>query len=177
MAELRWPLLFNRIRDGNKNNSFGWVRTNNDGTRRPHQGWDLQTPRGMHCYAVADGVVLDVNTIATDKGYGEDVTLKFEEPVGLARYAFYAHLSQIFVQKGQRVSAGDPIGRVGVTGNAVHVSRSDSLSLMALPKKEDHLHFELRTVAQAGGGLHGRLDPKNVYGVCPLSSSVVQLRG
>lgn len=176
MAEIRWPLLFNRIRDGKESNSFGWVRTNKNGSARPHQGWDLQTPRGMHCYAVADGVVCEVNRIASDAGYGENVTLQFDEPFGRAKYAFYAHLSQILVQKDQRVSAGDPIGRVGVTGNAVHVSRGDSVSLLALPKKEDHLHFELRTAADVRGGLLGRLDPKSIYGVCPLGHSVVQLR-
>lgn len=176
MAELRWPLLFNRIRDGAHSNTFGWVRHHSDGTAQPHQGWDLQTPRGMHCYAVADGVVIDTHTALSNQGYGENVTLQFDNPVGLARYAFYAHLSQIFVQKGQRVSAGDPIGRVGVTGNAVKVTPGDNLSLSAFPQREDHLHFELRKTNPPGGGLHGRLDPKNVYGTCPITSSVVQLR-
>src|ERR1700674_1230597 len=176
MAELRWPLLFNRIRDGEQSNTFGWVRHHSDGTPQPHQGWDLQTPRGMHCYAVADGVVFDVHTTVSDQGYGENVTLQCDTPVGLARYAFYAPLSQIFVQKGQRVTAGDPIGRVGVTGNAVKVMPGDNLSLLALPKREDHLHFELRKTNPPGAGLQGRLDPTNVYGAGPVTSSVVELR-
>ena len=121
MTEIRWPLLFNRIRDSRESNTFGWVRKNNDGSPKLHQGWDLQTPRGMHCYAVADGVVLDLNNVSSDKGYGMSVTLKLDQPFGRARYAFFAHVSQVLVQKGQRVSAGDPIAKVGVTGNAVHV--------------------------------------------------------
>jgi peptidoglycan LD-endopeptidase LytH len=176
MADVRWPLLFNQIRDGANSNSYGWVRTNPNGTPRPHQGWDLQTPRGMTCYAVADGVIADTKTTATDEGYGENVSLQLDTPVGSARYAFYAHLSQIFVQKGQRVEAGDPIGRVGVTGNAVHLKPGDDMSLLALPGKEDHLHFEFRTILHPGVGLQGRLDPKDIYGKCPLTSSVVELR-
>lgn len=176
MAELRWPLLINKIRDGEKSNSFGWVRQNPNGTPKPHQGWDLQTPRGMHCYAVADGVIAGTQSDASDKGYGENVTLQFDTAIGSARYAFYAHLSQILVRKGQQVSAGDPIGMVGVTGNAVHLKKGDSLSLLALPGREDHLHFEIRSLANAGLGLQGRIDPKSVYGQCPLSSPIIQLR-
>jgi murein DD-endopeptidase MepM/ murein hydrolase activator NlpD len=176
MAEIRWPLLINKIRNGEKSNAYGWVRTNPNGTPRPHQGWDLQTPRGMHCYAVADGVIADTYGAASDKGYGENITLRFDRPIGAAQYAFYAHLSQILVRKGQRVSAGDPIGMVGVTGNAAHLKKGDSLSTLALPGREDHLHFEIRTSANAGLGLQGRLDPKSVYGQCPLSSSIIQLR-
>lgn len=176
MREIRWPLLFNHIRGGARSNSYGWVRTHKDGTPKPHQGWDLQTPRGMHCYAVADGVIEDTNSLASDQGYGENITLQFDTPVGVARYAFYAHVSQVLVYRGQRVKAGDPIGRVGVSGNAVRLKPGDNLSLTALPGREDHLHFELRSAAHPGGGLHGRLDPRTVYGACPLTSSIVQLR-
>ena len=122
MAQIRWPLMGNRIRDGAKSNTFGWVRHHKDGTPKIHQGWDLQAPRGMTCYAVADGVIVHTRSHVDDLGYGEHIILQFDSPVGQARYAFYAHLSQLLVQKGQHVRAGDPIGRVGVTGNAVHVT-------------------------------------------------------
>lgn len=162
--------MINQIRGSVANNTFGMVR--NGGTRL-HQGWDLQTPRGMHCYAVADGTIA-----RTDSGgdYGQSVTLEFSRPVGQARYAFYAHLSSILVRQGQAVSAGDPIGMVGVTGNAVRVTPHDSVSTLALPRRQDHLHFELRTVARPGAGREGRIDPKTVYGECPLTNAVIQLR-
>jgi len=176
MADLGWPLMINRIRDGEKSNTFGLVRTNKDGSTRPHQGWDLQTPRGMNCYAVADGEIYDTQTQPNDQGYGEYVILEFDQPVGDAKYAFYAHLSQIFVQPGKKVRLGDLIGRVGVTGNAVHVGKNDNLSSTALPQKEDHLHFELRSKPEPGLGLHGRLDPHKVYGKTPLGSAVISLR-
>jgi murein DD-endopeptidase MepM/ murein hydrolase activator NlpD len=175
MADLAWPLMINRIRDGEKSNAYGKVRTNKDGTPRVHQGWDLQTPRGMHCYAVANGAILETQTKPNDKGYGEYVLLQFDNPVGEARYAFYGHLSQIFVQKGDRVRVGDPIGLVGVTGNAVRLAKGDDLSTLALPKPEDHLHFELRSLPKPSG-LHGCLDPQKIYGQVPLTSAVIALR-
>ena len=175
VAQMRWPLMINRIRDGVKNNTFGWVRHHSDGTRRMHQGWDLETPRGMHCYAVTDGVIVETRSHIDDKGYGQYITLQFDRPVGQARCAFYAHLSQLLVRKGQHVRAGDAIGRVGVTGNAVHVMKGDSLSLLAMPKREDHLHFEIWTSPKPGGGLHGRMGPIRIYGICPLTSSIIEL--
>jgi peptidoglycan LD-endopeptidase LytH len=176
MTQVIWPLLFNRIRGGVVNNTFGRaVRHNKDGSLRPHQGWDLETPRGMTCYAIADGRIVNTSITVSDKGYGMSVTLKFSWN-GQTRYAFYSHLSQVMVSEGQPVAVGTPLGRVGVTGNAVHVERRDSLSLLALPRKQDHLHFEIRSVAHPGAGLHGRIDPTQIYGLCPRDCPMVQLR-
>jgi len=175
MAELGWPLMINRIRDGSKNNAFAGVRIRNGKTNH-HQGWDLQTPRGMHCYAVADGTILETQTVPDQGDYGEYVILELDAPLGEVRYAFYAHLSQVLVQAGNQVKLGDPLGMVGVTGNAVKVMRGDSLYSLALPKREDHLHFELRSTPKPGLGLKGRVDPQEIYGKCPLNSAVVSLR-
>jgi murein DD-endopeptidase MepM/ murein hydrolase activator NlpD len=54
------------------------------------------------------------------------------------------------VKIGDKVNAGDPIGLTGSTGNA---------KSMTTIRLGSHLHFEGRTVMQAGLGLGGRFDP------------------
>ena len=122
-----------------KSAMFGMVRTNKDGSPRPHQGIDL---------AVDDGVIADV--ARGNDGYGWTVTLKIKD--GL--YAFYAHLSSIKCQVGQQVKAGDRIALTGSTGNAKGMTNK---------AKGSHLHFEVRTSVKPGLGLRGRLDPLDYF--------------
>lgn len=131
-----------------KSAMFGMVRTNKDGSPRPHQGIDLAVDNGYRVYAVDDGVIADV--ARGNDGYGWTVTLKIKD--GL--YAFYAHLSSIKCQVGQQVKAGDRIALSGSTGNAKG---------MINKAKGSHLHFEVRTTAKPGLGLRGRLDPLDYF--------------
>ena len=52
---------------------------------------------------------------------------------------------------------GEIVGRTGDTGNA-----------KGLKPEDEHLHFELRTMARPGKGLDGRVSPIEIFGVCPL---------
>lgn len=124
---------------------FGMTRRKKDGSPRPHQGIDLAVPPGYKCYAVADGIVRNINRI-NDNGYGLSVTIKIDEDL----FVFYAHLSRIFVIIGQKVKAGDIIGLTGYSGNAKNMRTMETGS---------HLHFEVRTTAAPGLGLENRLDP------------------
>jgi murein DD-endopeptidase MepM/ murein hydrolase activator NlpD len=132
--------------------SFGLVR---NGGKRAHQGWDLEAAIGAQCYAISEGVITHTGF---HRQFGLNVVLMFSESGRSqvsavdALWAFYAHLSHIFVVKDQSVEAGDPIGLTGVTGNA------DS--------KAPHLHFEIRSTANPnpGTGFIGRLDPARVLG-------------
>ena len=79
------------------------------GKRENHNGLDMAAPGGTDIYAAAGGTVIDSryssswgNVIQIDHGGGL-VTL-------------YAHCSYRGVQKGQTVSKGQFIGRVGTTG-------------------------------------------------------------
>lgn len=122
---------------------FGLVRNNANGTPRAHQGIDLQANVGTPVYAVADGQIVGVN-MGKD-GYGFTITLKFDD-----KFAFYAHLSEVFTHAGDTVKKGVMIGKTGSSGNAVG---------MTTIAKGGHLHFEIRTKQNAGLGLAGRLDP------------------
>lgn len=114
---------------GRRNHNFGKRRILNGKSRSPHGGEDISAAEGTPVVAAADGVVRLVddmfysgNTVFLDHGSGWMTT--------------YFHLSEVAVREGQRVAAGDPVGRVGRTGRATG----------------PHLHWGLQW-------LRSRLDP------------------
>jgi murein DD-endopeptidase MepM/ murein hydrolase activator NlpD len=153
-----WPLAHNIIRRGAVSNTFGMVRHNADGSKKPHQGWDFFAQVGTPCFAVADGTV----ALVTSGGdYGKVVvhSFVFDEQT---LFAAYAHMSAIEVAQGQRVTRGQRIGLSGNSGNASTMTGQDQ-----------HLHFEVRTIAQPGRGLAGRISPLNIFRQVPLDHAVV----
>jgi murein DD-endopeptidase MepM/ murein hydrolase activator NlpD len=124
---------------------FGLVRKNADGTKRAHQGIDLQANKGDWVLAVGDGQVVGVN-LGLD-GYGFTITIKLD---GSGLFAFYAHLSEVAIKVGDKVTTGQLIAKTGSTGNAKGM---DTIA------KGGHLHFEVRMTQSVGLGLFGRLDP------------------
>jgi len=91
------------------------------GGRRAHKGIDLAGPVGTPVYATADGVVTHAGW---DNGYGRLVKIKHDFGIETR----YAHLSQLRVEVGQRVSRGDRIGDMGNSGRSTGT----------------HLHYEVR---------------------------------
>ena len=85
------------------------------------QGIDIAGSAGQEVQAAADGVV--VYSGAGLVGYGELIIVKHSEEWLSA----YAHNQQRLVGEGTRVSAGQPIARLGHTG-----------------APRDMLHFEIR---------------------------------
>lgn len=159
-TRIDWPLDRNRIRRGLLNHTFGMVRRNADGSRRPHQGWDFEASEGTPCYAVADGTV---EAVRNSGDYGRQIILRFRfDHDGDGQldtlFAVYCHLSRVDVAAGQPVRLGQQIGLTGNTGNAVSMRGPDQ-----------HLHFEVRSVALPGRGLAGRYSPLAIFGTCPLS--------
>ena len=98
-------------------NDFGKPRSGG----RQHAGTDIFAPMGTHVLAVDGGTL----THGRAKLGGLVAHLKADDGT---RY-FYAHLDEQIGVTPRRVEAGDPIGRVGMTGNAEGT----------LP----HLHFEI----------------------------------
>lgn len=90
---------------------------------RMHEGIDIRARRGTIVRASRSGHVLySSNKI---NGYGNLVIIKHAD-----QYAtVYAHLDTRLVKKGQFISRGQTIGRVGSTGHATG----------------PHLHFEVRS--------------------------------
>lgn len=83
-----------------------------DAGRRSHRGVDIFAPRGTPVLASAEAWVTRVRE--TEIG-GRVIWLR-NKVNGDALY--YAHLEHQDVEEGQEVKPGDPIGRVGNTGNA-----------------------------------------------------------
>ncbi|MCC6954940.1 MAG: M23 family metallopeptidase, partial [Deltaproteobacteria bacterium] len=78
---------------------------------RHHGGVDLVAPAGSHVRSVTDGVVVFAGKL---KGYGKLVTVRHANDT----YSLYGHLSEMVVNVGSPVKAGQVIGRVGKTGLA-----------------------------------------------------------
>jgi murein DD-endopeptidase MepM/ murein hydrolase activator NlpD len=108
--------------------------TNGDGQYFWHFGIDIQSFQGQPIVAVGDGTVVHAGpdtTLQTQLGpwpnfYGQAVVIEHAQrwenkPV----YTLYGHVSQVLVQVGQQVKAGQPIARVGglgvATGPHLHV--------------------------------------------------------
>lgn len=109
--------------------TYLYASTSN-GKRDPHHGVEYQNPFGTSVFAVADGEVVfaDMDTKTKfspwNNFYGNVIVIRHANDM----YTLYAHLSEILVQAGDKVHAGDEIGKVGQTGGATG----------------SHLHFEVR---------------------------------
>jgi len=84
-----------------------------DAGRRSHRGVDIFATRGTPVLAASDGVVTRANTTEV----GGNVVWVSDASRNLRLY--YAHLDTHTVERGQRVKAGDQLGTVGNTGNAI----------------------------------------------------------
>jgi peptidoglycan LD-endopeptidase LytH len=84
-----------------------------DGGRREHRGVDIFATRGTVALAATDGWVSRVETTRVG---GNVVWL---QPLFGNMRLYYAHLDTQLVQRGQFVLAGEPVGTVGNTGNAI----------------------------------------------------------
>ncbi len=86
-----------------------------------HSGIDIRAPSGFPVRATAAGIVISAGNAGN---YG----LRVEVSHGDGLITRYAHMSAIDVREGQRIAAGDIVGKVGSTGRSTG----------------PHLHYEIR---------------------------------
>ncbi len=118
-AFLRSPIEFSRVSSGFSKSRFHPVLNK----WRAHKGVDYAAPIGTKVKATSDGVV---SFVGKQGGYGNVVMLSHQ-----GRYqTVYGHLSRFAggIHNGQRVSQGEVIGYVGMTGLA----------------SGPHLHYEFK---------------------------------
>ena len=152
-----WPLDSNVIRRNSNNNTFGMVRTNSDGSPRPHQGWDFYAKTGTPCYAISAG---EVKHVESRGSLGLMVVVSIGNT---GKFAAYCHLLASKVSVGDRVVLGQQVGLTGNSGNAVGMRGAD-----------EHLHFEIRNHPITGTGLADRVSPLEVFGVCPMNDPITR---
>jgi len=139
-AFLKSPVEFSRISSG-----FAMRVHPISGQWKQHKGIDFPAPIGTPIRAAGDGVV---DFAGTQNGYGNFITIKHWANYTTA----YAHMSRFApgIKKGTKVSQGDVIGYVGVTGWSTGA----------------HLHYEFRVGGEA-------CDPNkmNVQQQAPLTAA------
>lgn len=137
VSKLFGPLLKLEIRlDHPESQGSGKLHSMTGGTfgphargHRPHQGVDLFAAVGTAVYAVAPGKIEWIRPNV--QGYGNCLLHSFRWHDQKIYYAFFAHLSSIYVKQGQEVGLGMPgIARTGISGNGA--------------AEYPHLHFEIR---------------------------------
>ena len=102
----QWP-----VENGYVSSNFGLRKDPFNGRYRKHRGIDIAGPKGTKVMSIADGKIIHSGRKG---GYGRMIEVQHENNLR----SRYAHLSATLVKKGQRVSRGDVIGRVGSTGRS-----------------------------------------------------------
>lgn len=122
-----WPLKGNA---GKITSRFGYRRDPFHGRVRLHSGVDVAAPYGSPVIATAKGTII---FSGYDKFYGNLV--KIDHGGGIQTW--YAHMSKRNVEKGQKVSRSDVVGKLGSTGRSTG----------------PHLHYEVHKSGAPVDGL------------------------
>lgn len=140
-------LLRNPTEGACLSSGFGWRGALENG--RQHNGLDLANPNGGFIYAAGDGRIAYADYRG---GYGNVVEIDH----GRGVHTLYAHLSEFDqrLRPGVSVTAGEPIARMGMTGNATGV----------------HLHYEVWIDGLLVDPLHYGRPP--VYVSAPMAQPI-----
>ena len=116
-----YPVIFPIKKVQHISSGFGMRKQPYYKRRKFHTGIDIPKAKGIPVYGTGNGIVI---AIGYDSGYGYFVEIQH---AGGFR-SFYAHLSRILVNVGDRVSITQQIASVGSTGIVTG----------------NHLHYEIR---------------------------------
>ncbi len=119
-GKMIWPVTGFRV-----TSNFGYRRHPIHRKRIMHTGLDLAKPRNTPVKAADSGTVIHSGWRG---GYGKVVMINHGNRNGQNIVTLYAHLQSTSVRKGQKVSKGNIVGKVGSTGYSTG----------------PHLHFEVR---------------------------------
>jgi len=111
LAGGNWRIPVAGVRFDQLTDTFSQSRE--DGARR-HDALDIMAPRGARVIAAAPGTVEKLHLSAEG---GNTIYIRSADRRTIT---YYAHLDSYApgLTEGQRVNPGDPLGRVGTTGNA-----------------------------------------------------------
>jgi len=79
--------------------------------KKMHLGVDFKAPIGTPVVATSDGVVVKVKD-SGNTGYGIHIVIQHDDEYK----TMYSHLSEVKIEKGQKVKKGEVVGLVGNTG-------------------------------------------------------------
>ena len=123
------------VAGGRVSSEYGMRQLDDDAAPRMHDGLDIAAPMGTPIRAALGGTVAHAGWV---KGYGNTVIVDH----GNGTTTLYGYASELLVEKGETITRGAPIARVGSTGHSTG----------------PHLHFEVRRDGQA-------LDPRRPLGL------------
>ena len=107
--ERQWTMPFVRPVPGEANSAFGTRSIFNGKPRSAHGGADFLSPSGTPIHAPNAGRIV----VARDLYYSGNTVIIDH---GLGLFSMLAHMSVIDVHEGDRVVAGQVLGKVGATG-------------------------------------------------------------
>jgi murein DD-endopeptidase MepM/ murein hydrolase activator NlpD len=114
------------VEGGRLSAQFGWRIHPLTGKQQYHEGLDIAAPRGTPIYAPADGTVESViRKYRPNQSYGRQIVIDHGNGIKTR----YAHLKNVNVHEGEKVTRFTPIGTVGDTGRSTG----------------PHLHYEVLT--------------------------------
>lgn len=134
-AERLWKGAFARPVEDAANSAFGTRSIFNGTPRNAHGGADFMSPAGTPIHAPNAGRIV----VARDL-YFSGNTVVIDHGLGL--FSLLAHMSEIDVREGDRVTTGEIVGRVGSTGRVtgphlhwavrINGARVDPLSVLSV---------------------------------------------
>jgi murein DD-endopeptidase MepM/ murein hydrolase activator NlpD len=119
------------VRPVNAGISQGWGKSRIKYAAGRHTGIDFGAKTGTRVGAFKEGTVIRAGN---EGAYGNAIAIRHKN----GTTSFYAHLSGLGVKPGQKVKAGQEIGKVGNTGRSFG----------------SHLHFEVRGRDKYGGDMN-----------------------